>query len=268
MKLEFWQHIYSHINPIAFEMGPLQIHWYSLMYILALISGYYLALKFGEKLGVGKKIIDEYFIWAEVGIILGARFGFVLFYMPDNSYYLTHPWEMFNPFVNGKFVGISGMSYHGAVIGFIVATLIYVKYRKVDFWKLMDVVALAVPLAYVFGRIGNFLNGRIVGRITDMPWGVYIDGALRHPIGIYEAFFEGILLFIIIYWWYKKMQKNSGELIGLYVLGYGVFRSFCELFREPDPQLGFIFWHITMGEILSSFMILLGIWILYKRRKI
>lgn len=264
---EFWQHIYSHINPIAFEIGPLKVHWYAIMYITALVVGFYAAVKFGEKFGIEKKIIEEYFVWAEIGIILGARLGYVIFYMPDNSYYLTHPWQMFNPFVNGKFVGIAGMSYHGAVIGFIAATLLYWKIKKVDLWKLMDVVALSVPLGYIFGRIGNFLNGLIVGRKTDVPWGVYIDGALRHPIGIYEAFFEGFLLFVLIYFFYKKFYRCKGELIGLYVAGYGIFRSLCELWRQPDPQLGFIFDHVTMGQILSFFMIVGGIVLFYYRRK-
>jgi phosphatidylglycerol:prolipoprotein diacylglycerol transferase len=266
--INFWQHIYSHINPVALNLGPFHIHWYAIMYITALVLGYYLGVKFGEKFGFSKSVIDEYFIWAEVGIIIGARFGYILFYMPgDNSYYLTHPWEMFNPFVNGKFVGIAGMSYHGAVIGFIVATLLFVKIKKIDLWKLVDVVALAVPLAYIFGRIGNFLNGRIVGRETDVPWGVYIDGALRHPIGIYEAFFEGLLSFLIIYIYYKKFYKCRGELISLYLITYGVFRSLCEWWREPDPQLGFIMDHLTMGQILSLFLIVGGIAIFYYRRK-
>lgn len=266
--INFWQHIYSYINPVALNIGPFHIHWYAIMYITALVLGYYLGIKFGEKMGFSKKIIDEYFIWAEIGIILGARFGYVLFYMPgDNSYYLLHPWEMFNPFEGGKFVGFAGMSYHGAVIGFILATLLFVKIKKIDLWKLVDVVALAVPLAYIFGRLGNFLNERIVGRITDVPWGVYIDGALRHPIGIYEAFFEGLVSFIIIYWFYKKFYKCKGELIALYLITYGVFRSLCEFWRQPDPQLGFIVGHITMGQILSSFLVIIGFIIFYYRRK-
>ena len=238
------------------------------MYILALVSGYLLGIKFGEKLGFDKKTIDEYFIWAEIGVILGARFGYVLFYMPGyQKYYLFHPWEMFNPFVNGKFVGIAGMSYHGAVIGFALATFLFCYVKKIDFWKILDVVALAVPLAYIFGRLGNFLNERIVGRVTDVPWGVYIDGALRHPIGIYEAFFEGFLTFIIIYFYYKKFYKCKGELIGLYLISYGFFRFLCEFWREPDVQLGFIIGSFTMGQILSSFMIVLGIGVFIYRRK-
>jgi phosphatidylglycerol:prolipoprotein diacylglycerol transferase len=262
----FWQHIYEHFNPVAFSIFGFKVHWYALMYITALLLGYFLAVRFGEKFGFSRKIIDEYFVWAEIGIILGARIGYFIFYVPNNSYYLTHPWEMFNPFVNGHLVGIRGMSYHGAVIGFIIASLAFVKIKRVNFWKLMDVVALSVPLAYTFGRIGNFLNQELYGRVTDVAWGIYVNGVLRHPSQLYEAFFEGILTFFIIYFYYKKFYKNSGELIGLYLVLYGVFRSLCELWREPDPQLGFIIGNFTMGQILSSFMIIGGILIFLKRR--
>jgi phosphatidylglycerol:prolipoprotein diacylglycerol transferase len=238
------------------------------MYILALVTGYIAALKFGEKFGFDRKIIDEFFVWAEIGIILGARIGYFVFYVPDNGYYLTHPWEMFNPFVDGKLVGIRGMSYHGAVIGFIIATLLFWKIKKVDLWKLMDVVALSVPIGYFFGRIGNFLNQELYGRATDVAWGIYVNGVLRHPSQLYEAFFEGIVSFIIIFMWYKKFYKCKGELIGLYLLTYGFFRMLCEQWREPDPQLGFIVGHLTMGQILSSFMVVAGITIIVIRRKL
>jgi phosphatidylglycerol:prolipoprotein diacylglycerol transferase len=238
------------------------------MYILALVTGYIAALKFGEKFGFERKIIDEFFVWAEIGIILGARIGYFVFYVPDNGYYLTHPWEMFNPFVDGKLVGIRGMSYHGAVIGFIIATLLFWKIKKVDLWKLMDVVALSVPIGYFFGRIGNFLNQELYGRATDVAWGIYVNGVLRHPSQLYEAFFEGIVSFIIIFMWYKKFYKCKGELIGLYLLTYGFFRMLCEQWREPDPQLGFIVGHLTMGQILSSFMVVAGITIIVIRRKL
>jgi phosphatidylglycerol:prolipoprotein diacylglycerol transferase len=263
----WWQHIYSHINPVAFTIFGFKVHWYALMYITALVVGFYAAVYFGKKFGIEQKIIEEYFVWAEIGIIIGARVGYFIFYVPHNEYFLLHPWEMFNPFHNGKLVGISGMSYHGAVIGFIVSTLLFWKIKKIDLWKLVDVVALATPLGYIFGRIGNFLNGLIVGRPTDVAWGVYIDGTLRHPIGIYEAFFEGFLTFVVIYIYYKKFYKCKGELISLYLITYGVFRSLCEMWRRPDPQLGFIFDHVTMGQILSFFMIIGGIILFIIRRK-
>jgi len=266
--LEYWQNIYSHFNPVAFDIGFFKVHWYGIMYVLALLVGYYTAVYFAKKEGIEKKIIDDYFVWAEIGIILGARIGYFVFYVPNNGYYLTHPWEMFNPFSNGHFIGIRGMSYHGAVIGFAIATFLFWKIKKADMWKVLDVVALAVPLGYVFGRIGNFLNQELFGRVTDVPWGIYVNGVLRHPSQLYEAFFEGVVTFAILYWYYKTKRKNSGELIGLYMILYGVFRSLCEMWRQPDPQLGFIFMHFTMGEILSFFMIIFGAFLFIKRRKI
>ena len=265
--IEYWQHIYSHFNPVAFDLGIFKVHWYGIMYVLALVTGYYAAVKFAEKEGIERKIIDDYFIWAEIGIILGARIGYFIFYVPDNSYFLTHPWQMFNPFIDGHFVGIRGMSYHGAVIGFTIATLLYWNIKKVDMWKVLDVVALAVPIGYVFGRIGNFLNQELYGRATDVPWGIYVNGVLRHPSQLYEAFFEGVVTFLLLYVYYKKWYKNKGELIALYMILYGMFRSICEMWRQPDPQLGFIFMHFTMGEILSFVMIIFGMFLYIKRRK-
>jgi len=267
--MEFWQNIYSHFDPVAIDLGFFKIHWYGIMYVLALLLvAYFLSLKFAKKEGIDRKIIDDYFIWVEIGVILGARIGYFIFYVPNNSYYFLHPWEMFNPFIDGEFVGIRGMSYHGAVIGFAIATLLYWKIKKINMWKILDIVALSIPLGYFFGRIGNFLNKELIGRETDMPWGIYVDDTLRHPSQLYEAFFEGIVIFIILYWYNKKWKKNSGELIALYMILYGIFRSFCELFREPDAQLGFIYKNFTMGEILSFFMIIAGAILFFKRRKI
>ena len=257
--IDFWQHIYSHINPIAFSIFGFKIHWYGIMYILALISALYMAKYIVKKdnIPISQKLLDDYFIWVEIGVILGARIGYFIFYVPDNSYYFTHPWQMFNPFIDGKFVGIAGMSYHGAVIGFAIATILFVKRKKINLWKLLDVVAIAVPAGYVFGRIGNFLNQRLVGRVTDVEWGIYVNGVLRHPSQLYEAFFEGVVIFLVLFF-YRKYKKFDGELIALYMILYGFARSFCEMFRQPDPQLGFIIGHFTMGELLSFVMIFAG----------
>jgi len=257
--IDFWQHIYSHINPIAFSIFGFKIHWYGIMYILALVSALYMAKYIVKKdnIPISQKLLDDYFIWVEIGVILGARIGYFIFYVPNNSYYFLHPWQMFNPFINGKFVGIAGMSYHGAVIGFAIATILFVKRKKINLWKLLDVVAIAVPAGYVFGRIGNFLNQRLVGRVTDVEWGIYVNGVLRHPSQLYEAFFEGVVIFLVLFF-YRKYKKFDGELIALYMILYGFARSFCEMFREPDPQLGFIIGHFTMGELLSFVMIFAG----------
>ena len=266
--IEYWQNIYYYFNPIAFSIFDFKIHWYGIMYILALLSalemGKYIVKK--DNLSITQQLLDDYFIWVEIGVILGARIGYFIFYVPNNSYYFLHPWQMFNPFINGEFVGIRGMSYHGAVIGFSIATIMFVKVKKTNLWQLMDIVAIAVPAGYFFGRIGNFLNKELIGRVTEVPWGIYVNGVLRHPSQLYEAFLEGLLLFLILFF-YRYRKKFNGELIALYMILYGLFRSFCEMFREPDPQLGFIFYHFTMGELLSFLLILSGIVIYFIKFK-
>jgi len=262
--IDFWHHIYEHFNPIALEIFGLKIHWYGIMYILALLSALFVAKYIAkkDKLGISEEMLDNYFIWVEIGVILGARIGYFIFYVPNNLYYFLHPWQMFNPFNNGHFVGIAGMSYHGAVIGFAIATILFVKKYKVNMWRLLDIVAVAVPAGYVFGRIGNFLNQRLVGRVTESDIGIYVNGVLRYPSQLFEAFFEGIFIFVILFL-YRKHKKFEGELIALYMILYGLARSFCEMFRAPDPQLGFIFMHFTMGELLSFVMIFAGILIYF-----
>ena len=259
--MQYWNHIYQNFSPIAFSIGGLNVHWYGIMYVLALISALYMAkwiVKY-DKLPITQEELDNYFIWVEVGVIIGARLGYILFYDPHTSYYLTHPWQIFNPFMDGKFVGISGMSYHGAVIGFLLGSYLYVKKYKKNFWLLMDVVAVAVPVGYIFGRIGNFLNQRLIGRVTDESWGIYVDGVLRHPSQLYEAFLEGFLVFILLFL-YRKHKKFNGELIVLYGILYGIARFTAEFYRQPDIQLGFICcgW-ITMGQFLSIIMIAVSI---------
>jgi len=257
--VEFWQNIYGHFNPVAFEVLSIKVHWYGIMYISALLSALYIAQWIIKKdnLDFSNEMLNRYFIYAEVGIILGARLGYFIFYDLNPSYYLLRPWEMFNPFdSSGQFIGIRGMSYHGAIIGFVVSSLIFVKKNKVSFLFLMDLVAISIPLAYTLGRIGNFLNKELIGRETDLSIGIYIDGVSRHPSQLYEAFLEGIVLFFIIYI-YRKYKKFDGELMALYLFFYGLFRFIIEYVREPDIQLGFICcgW-MTMGQLLCIVMIL------------
>jgi len=271
--MSFWQHIYDKFDPVAFYIFNFPVHWYGIMYVLALFT----ALTFAEhivkkdNLGVSKKELESYFIWVEIGVILGARVGYILFYDTHTYYYLTHPWQIFNPFMDGTFVGIRGMSYHGALIGFLIATYLYSLKFKKDFWFLMDIVAVSVPLGYIFGRIGNFLNQELIGRETDVYWGIYVNGILRHPSQLYEAFLEGFLIFIILYW-YRKRKHFDGELILLYGFLYGLFRFIAEFFRAPDIQLGFVCcgW-MTMGQVLSILMIVVSAILyigLYKKNKV
>ena len=259
--MEFWNHIYEQFDPVAFKILSLPVHWYGMMYVLALIVALYGAKWYvkHDKIDISNDNLDAYFIWVEIGVILGARLGYVIFYDPEVLFYLSHPWEIFNPFKNGEFVGIRGMSYHGAVIGFFIASYLFSRRKQINFGRLMDIVAIGVPMGYVFGRIGNFLNQELVGRVTESSWGIYVHGVLRHPSQLYEAVLEGVVVFIIV-WLYRPYRRFEGELILLYGFAYGAMRFTAEFWREPDPQLGFICcgW-ITMGQLLSAFMMLLAV---------
>lgn len=270
--MEYWNHIYEHFNPIAFTIFSFPVHWYGMMYVLALLSALFAAKSIAkrDKMPIEQSQLDDYFIYIEVGIILGARLGYILFYDANTSYYLTHPWQIFNPFnPEGEFVGIRGMSYHGAVIGWFLGSLYYHKrHKEVSYGILMDVVAIAVPIGYMFGRIGNFLNQELVGRATDLPWGIYVDGVLRHPSQLYEALLEGLVVFAAIYL-YRSHKRFNGELILLYGFAYGAMRFLAEFWRQPDVQLGFLFggW-LTMGQILSAMMMLAAVvlWVYFNKR--
>jgi len=263
-----WNNIYDTFDPIAFHIFSFPVHWYGIMYVLALISALYIGKYFikRDRLDFSSKEIDVYFIYVEIGVILGARLGYILFYDTQTFYYLSHPWQIFNPFQNGEFVGIRGMSYHGAVIGFILGSYLYSRKHKVAFGKVMDLVAISIPLAYVFGRIGNFLNQELIGRETDVSWGILVDGVLRHPSQLYEAVLEGFGVFAVVYF-YRRFQKFSGELILVYAMSYGIFRAIAEIYRAPDPQIGYLCCNaITFGQVLSLGMSLVGLiaWFYYK----
>jgi len=257
-----WNNIYTNFDPIAITFGSFSVHWYGIMYALALLSAITVAHKIIKKdnLNITKDQLDSYIWWVEMGVILGARLGYVVFYDLHTSYYLTHPWQIFNPFASdGTFVGISGMSYHGALFGFIIASILWCKKYNFKFWFVVDIAAVSVPLGYIFGRIGNFVNHGLVGRVTEVPWGIYVDNTLRHPSALYEAFLEGFVVFVIIYL-YRTKKKFDGELGLLYVILYSIMRIISETFREPDIQLGFLLgtsW-LTMGMLISFVFALLS----------
>lgn len=272
--MDSWNHIYETFDPIAFHIFSLPVHWYGMMYVLALVSALFIGKYFitKDKLDFTKNQLDIYFIYVEIGVILGARLGYILFYDEQTWFYLSHPWQIFNPFQNGEFIGIRGMSYHGALIGFLLGTYLFSKKHKVPFGKIMDLVSISIPLAYVFGRIGNFLNQELIGRVTDVPWGIYVEGVLRHPSQLYEAIFEGIGVFIVVYV-YRRFQTFSGELTFVYGISYGIFRFIAEIYRAPDTQIGYICCDaITFGQVLSLGMGLVGVlgWIYfyYKSKKL
>jgi len=270
--LNYWNYIYEHFNPIAFDLGFISVHWYGIMYISALLVALWYAKWIIKKdsIAISHEEIDNYFIWIEVGIILGARIWYILFYDTNTSYYLIHPWQIFNPFHNGEFVGIRGMSYHGAVVGAIIGSWLFHRKNPNKLSKIVDIVALAIPVGYIFGRIGNFLNQELVGRATDEPWGILVDGVLRHPSQLYEAFLEGFIIAIILFA-YRKYKKFDGELLLVYGASYGIFRAIAEIFRAPDAQIGYICCDfVTLGIILSLSMTALSaiLWIyFYKRLK-
>jgi len=293
----WWQHIPQNLSPNLITIGSIPIRWYSLMYIIAFIIVYLLANyrlkkenynflmddKDAKKHNLNpkeykKNLVDDFYFYGILGVILGGRLGYVIFYQFE--YYIQNPLEIIIPFsfTNGcQYTGIGGMSYHGAVIGLVLVFIIFCRKRRIYFWKFTDLFIPAIPIAYTFGRIGNFINGELYGRITDSKWGMYFpladDQMLRHPSQLYEAFFEGIFLFVIL-WLLRNKFKKAGIISGLYLLGYGLVRFFIEFVRQPDPQfkdigdaLGTVFLSLTMGQILCFLMIVAGVFIIYNRKK-
>ncbi len=259
--MTFWNNIYANFDPIAFTLGSIKVHWYGIMYVTALLVGIFVAkwLVKKDNLPVSQDVLDNYIIWIEIGVIVGARVGYLAFYQPDFSQYLLAPWQMFNPMQNGEFVGISGMSFHGAVLGFLAGSTLFSWRYKINQWFMLDIAAVAIPAGYFFGRIGNFVNQELVGRQTDVSWGIIVDGVLRHPSQLYEAVTEGIIVFIIMYA-IRKRKTFHGQLISIYLILYGIARFSAEMYRAPDPQIGYVYsdW-MTKGQQFSLIMIAFGI---------
>lgn len=271
--LKFWNHIPEHINPNLVQIGQFQVRYYGLMYVVAFSIVYLLTLYRikNEPFKYTKDTIQNYFIWAILGVMIGGRIGYVLFY--NLKYYTAHPLEIILPFSFSdgfQYTGIGGMSYHGGLIGVLLATFIFCYKNKINFWHFVDLLIPAIPLGYTFGRIGNFINGELYGRVTTMPWGMYFPldemRQLRHPSQLYEAFFEGIFLFFIL-WAIRKKSMFNGFFLAVYLIGYGLVRFFIEFVRKPDPQLGFLLGPFTMGQLLCFFMVSGGTAILLMKKK-
>jgi len=243
------------------------------MYIVAFIIFYLLVLYRlkHEVYEYSKDVVQNYLLWAMMGVLIGGRLGYAAFY--NLKFFISSPLAIISPFdcSNGcRFVGISGMSFHGGVIGIVLLSIFFCRKYTIEFWDFADLLAPAIPLGYTFGRLGNFINGELYGRSTDAPWGMYfpLDPAyqLRHPSQLYEAFFEGIFLFTIL-WTLRKKRYFNGFLLSLYLIGYGLVRFCIEFVREPDPQLGLIWEPMTMGQILCAAMILGGTLIMFLRKR-
>lgn len=270
--LTLYQHLPERISPDIFSVGPFSVEWYSLMYIAAFLTVYFILtyrLKKREANFSRAKILD-FLLYAIVGVIVGGRLGYVLFY--NLPYYLHDPLAIIYPFdpATGRFVGLRGMSYHGGLIGVILASWIFVRNNKIDFWRFSDFIVPAIPAGYFFGRIGNFLNGELYGRITASPVGMYFVSdplVLRYPSQLFEATLEGLLLFCLL-WFLRNKKFAQDYLLILYLVGYGLLRFAAEFFRQPDPQIGYLFHFFTLGQILSLSMALAGgVLALIKRRK-
>lgn len=262
-----YQNLPQLISPYFLELGPIKLYWYGAMYVVAFSVCLALCvyrLKTESSFSFHKEQVYDSLIYGILGLVIGGRLGYVLFY--NLPYFLAHPLEIILPFSGGQFVGISGMSYHGGLIGVIAALWWFCRKKGVDWKELFRLYIPTIPLAYTFGRIGNFLNGELYGRITTSPLGMdFGDGVLRHPSQLYEAFFEGIVLFLLLWPIRKKPWASASRLLGLYLLGYAIARIAIEFFREPDPQIGFLFGSFTLGQLLSATMVIAGIFLIQKK---
>lgn len=244
------------ISPIAVTVGPLQITWYGLSYALSILLGWryvvYLSNKFGELLS--KKIIDDFLTWIILGVLVGGRLGYVIFYTPH---------VIFEEPLSVLYTWKGGMSFHGGVVGVTLASLLYAFWKKISFLRLSDLCVCAIPIGLFLGRIANFINGELYGRVTTIPWGIIFPhgGPLpRHPSQLYEAFLEGACLFVILFCFsqQKKDFEYQGLLSGLFLFFYGLFRILVEILREPDRHIGYYWDCLTWGQILCVPMIILG----------
>ncbi len=249
-------------NPIAFSLGSLQIHWYGLMYLFGFLSAWFLATwrnKHYNLLWTEEQISDVIFYIA-VGVIIGGRCGYMIFY--NHQELLHHPLSLLK-------IWEGGMSFHGGLLGVIVAILFFTRKVHKTFLEISDFIVPLVPLGLAYGRIGNFINGELWGRVTDVSWAMIfpsVDYLPRHPSQLYEASLEGPILLIIV-WWYANKPRPIGHISAVFLIGYAIFRCIAEYFREPDLQLGYLIGNwLTMGISLSIPMLLLGVYLLILKK--
>jgi len=254
------------LDPLIFDFGFLAIRWYSLAYLVGIIFGWWygrkiiLLLNQRHNSNFKLNLFDDYITYVIISIIVGGRLGYVLFY--NLNYFLFNPIEIF-------FVWNGGMSFHGGLLGIIIATIIFSKKKNCDKLVLLDIVSCVAPVGIFFGRLANFINSELYGKPTDLPWAVtfpLVDSQARHPSQIYEGILEGVILFLILNLKIKKISYNKGECAALFLVCYSVFRIISEFYREPDLQIGYIFNLISMGSLLSLFMFSVGIIMYFKVR--
>jgi phosphatidylglycerol---prolipoprotein diacylglyceryl transferase len=247
--------VHPQFDPVAFQIGPIAVRWYGLMYLVAFVLFVWLGkIRARRNLLTGwhPRDVDDMLFYGVFGVILGGRLGYVLFYKP--LYYVDHPLEILH-------VWAGGMSFHGGFLGVLVALWLFARSRGKRWLDVTDFVAPLVPLGLAAGRLGNFINGELVGRVTDVPWAMIfpqVDRSPRHPSQLYQFGLEGVLLFVLL-WWYAGRQRPMGAVSGFFLVGYGVFRFAAEFAREPDNFLGYLAGGLTMGQWLSLPMILIGL---------
>ena len=247
---------YPNIDPVAVHLGPVQIHWYGISYVVGLLTAWWLLNRRADAPGSGwdRQQVADLIFYAAIGVILGGRLGSVLFY--NLHWYLQHPLDVFR-------IWEGGMSFHGGLLGVLIACVLFARGRGKTFFGVSDFMIPVVPVGLFCGRIGNFINGELWGKPTDLPWAMIFPspaagGVPRHPSQLYEAALEGLLLFAIL-WWFSARPRPRMAVSGLFLLGYGVFRFAVEFVRVPDIQLGYLAWGwLTMGQVLSAPMILAG----------
>ena len=241
------------IDPVAVQIGPLAIRWYGLMYLISFVLAYVVLSARAKKgqLRLDKNQLADLITWAAFGVLAGGRLGYILFY--DLGYYLSNPLKILS-------VWEGGMSFHGGLIGVIAAVYLFSRKKGVPFMELGDSAALVAPIGLGFGRIGNFINGELFGRVTDAPWGMIFPGQTlpRHPSQLYESFLEGLVLFGIL-WVLDRRRPATGVLSGMFLAGYGTFRFIVEFFREPDSHIGYMLGIFTRGQLLSLPLVLAGV---------
>ena len=252
--------MYIHnLDPIIFNLGFLSLRWYSVAYILGIIIGWWYGKKILSQICLNNNInfkislFDDYISYVIISIILGGRIGYILFY--NLEFYLLNPLEVF-------FIWKGGMSFHGGLLGIIIATIFFSKKNNLDKLIIFDVVSCVAPIGIFLGRMANFINSELFGKPTDLPWAIIfplVDGQPRHPSQIYEAFLEGILLFLILNIFIRTSIYIKGKVASLFLILYSIFRLISELYREPDHQVGYVLDFLSMGSILSFFMIALGL---------